>query len=470
MIRRFRSLFLLLVLACAPAVASRAQQTRNLDQQFQAAVADYNSGRYPQAAASLEALLPHAPNSFELHELLGMVYFAEQQNDKASHYLGKAVRLKPASAPARTNWGTVLLRLGELPAAEAQFRKAVALEPDNYDANHNLGELYIRARQLAKAAPFLERAQQLNPSSYDNGYDLALTDFQIGKLDQAKTVVRDLLRRKDTAELHNLLAQICEKSGDFVAAANEFQAAAHMQPSESNLFDWGSELLLHRTLDPAVQVFQQAVKLYPQSPRLAIGLGIAFYTRGNYDEAVQSLLRASDLNPSDPNCYYFLAKAYDSAPSQADAVIQRFRRFVQLDPGNARAPYYYAMSLWKGRRMQGGNLDVQQIEALLKRSVALDPAMAAAHLQLANLYSDQKKYAQSIPEYLLALRHDSTLVEAHYRLAQAYVHTGRRDLAQPQFDVYQKLRTRHQAEIDRQRAEIRQFVYSAKNSGPGKAP
>jgi predicted Zn-dependent protease len=238
-----------------------------------------------------------------------------------------------------------------------------------------------------------------------------------------------------------------------------------MEPSESNLFDWGSELLLHRTLDPAIQVFQQATDRYPQSPRLAIGLGIALYSRGNYDAAVTSLLRAADMNPKDPNCYYFLSKAYDSSPSQADEVIQRFRRFAELVPGNARAPYYYAMSLWKGRRMQDAGVDFQQIESLLKKSVALDPSLAEGHLQLANLYSDEKKYAQSIPEYQRALQHNSALPEAHYRLGQAYVHTGRKDLAQEQFDIYQKVRAQHQAELDRQRAEIRQFVYSAKNSG-----
>ena len=84
-------------------------------------------------------------------------------------------------------------------------------------------------------------------------------------------------------------------------AANEYEiAAAHADPSESNLFDWGSELLLHRTLGPAVEVFQHASERYPKSPRLVIGLGMALYSRGNYDEAVKSLLQGADLNPSDP--------------------------------------------------------------------------------------------------------------------------------------------------------------------------
>ena len=149
------------------------------------------------------------------------------------------------------------------------------------------------------------------------------------------------------------LARSKKKTATSCAAANEFETAAHMDPSESNLFDWGSELLLHRTLEPAIEVFRKATERYPNSARLAIGLGIAFYSRGIYDEAVKSLLRAADLNPSDPRCYLFLSKAYDSSPSQADEVIQRFRRFSELQPNNARAPYYYAMSLGRerGRRI-----------------------------------------------------------------------------------------------------------------------
>ncbi len=151
---------------------------------------------------------------------------------------------------------------------------------------------------------------------------------------------------------------------------------------------------------------------------------MALYSRGNYDDAVKSLLQGADLNPSDPDCYLFLSKAYNSSPSQADEVIERFRRFAELQPRNARASYYYAMSLWKGKRAQDPGLDLQQIEALLKTAIALDPKLAEAHLQLGNLYSDQNKYAEAIPEYERARELDPDLADVHYRLGQAYVRTG----------------------------------------------
>ena len=345
----------------------------SLDRKFQSAVAQYESGHFARGRSPTGSLLREVPDSFEVHELLGLVYSAQSQDVQARQHLETAVRLKPDSAAARTNLAANLARLGKLDLAEAEFKKAIKLEPRNFDANHNLGELYAHSGKVAEAAPFLEQAQRIDPSSYDNGYDLSLAYLLTGRLTDARQLVQDLLKTKNTAELHNLLGEIEEKDGKFVAAANEYEAAAHMDPSESNLFDWGSELLIHRTLAPAIEVFQHATERYPKSPRLLIGLGMALYSRGNYDEAVKSLLRAADLNPSDAGGYLFLSKAYDSSPSQADEVIQRFRRFAELQPQNPRASYYYAMSLWKGKRAQDPGLDLQQIEALLKKAIALDP-------------------------------------------------------------------------------------------------
>ena len=454
---------LLTLLICTSLAQAQTKPNQDLDRRFQAAVADYDAGRLVPAAAALEKLVLAVPESFEVHELLGLIYSEQSQDAKAALHFEKAVHLNPDSPEARTNYATNLAHSGKLDLAEVQFKKAVALQPRNYDANHDLGELYVQTGKIADAVPYLEQAQRLNPASFDNGYDLSLAYLVTDKIEQARQSVTVLLRLKDTAELHNLLGEIEEKDGDFVAAANQFELAAHADPSESNLFDWGCELLLHRTLDPAVQVFQQGSERYPNSPRLVIGLGMSLYARGNYDDAVKALLRGADLNPSDPSCYLFLSKAFDSSPAQADDVIERFRRFSELQPNNARALYYYALSLWKGKREKDPNQDLHQIESLLKKSIAIDPGIPESHLQLGNLYSDQNRFTEAIPEYLRARELDPDLSDVRYRLGQAYVRTGQKDLAQKEFEVYQKLREQHLAEIDKQRADIRQFVVSEKD-------
>jgi tetratricopeptide (TPR) repeat protein len=459
------------VFACAifaPAQDNQDNQQQKLDRQFQSAVAQYDAGQFAEAAAQLEDLLPHVPNNFEVQELLGLVYASMSQDTKAIPHLDAAVRLKPDSAAARTNLAASLSRSGSPQLAGEQFRKALALAPHDYSANHNLGEFYIQAGKISEARPLLERAQRIDPSSYDNGYDLAMADLVTGQFAELRQAVQSLMQKRNTGELHNLLGQIEEKDGKFVAAANEFETAAHMDPSEDNLFDWGSELLLHRTYEPAIEVFRAAAQRYPTSPRLMIGLGMALYARGLYEDAVKALLTAADLNPSEPRCYLFLSKAYDSSPSQADGVIQRFKRYADLEPNNALAQYYYAMSLWKGKRAEGSSLDLQEVESLLKKSIALNDSIPEAHTQLGNLYADQHQFERSIPEYVRALELNPNLPDAHYRLGTDYVHMGQKDRAQTEFAVYQKLRAQHLAEIDKERAEVQQFVYSSKTAPSAK--
>ena len=109
-----------------------------------------------------------------------------------------------------------------------------------------------------------------------------------------------------------------------------------------------------------------------------------------------------------------------------------------------------------------------RVETLLRKAVTIDSTLADAHVQLGNLYADQRQYDKSIPEYTRALELDPNLADAHYRLGQDYVHTGQKERAQSEFDVYQRLRAQHLADLDKERAEVQQFVYSAKAASSGK--
>src|SRR5215475_585349 len=151
------------------------------DRLFRAGAEAYESGRYLDAVAPLEKLVREAPQVFEVHELLGLVYAAQSRDAQATQQLEAAVRIKPNDPAARTNLATSLIRAGKLPDAEEHLNKAVSLDPRSYDANHNLGEVYIQLGKLDAAVPYLRTAHDINPSSYDNDYDLALAYVFTGK-------------------------------------------------------------------------------------------------------------------------------------------------------------------------------------------------------------------------------------------------------------------------------------------------
>lgn len=425
---------------------------------FQAALADYDAGRFAHAAKMLEKLQATGENSFELHELLGMAYGAQGEDTKAVEQLRQAAVLKPESLTAKTNLATALVHAGNFSAAEEQCLQALTIGPQDYGANRMLAELYLRQDNLARALPFLETAQAARPAAADNGYDLSLALLMQKQYAKASQLIRMLQMQQDSGELHSLLGRIDEQQGNFLNAASEFATAAHMDPTEDNLFVWASELLLHRAYEAAIMVFKSGTERFPASPRLWTGLGMAEYSRGEYPDAISSLLKAADLKPDDPRCYLFLSKAYLSSPSQAEDVISRFHRYASLEPKNALAQYYYAISLWKGKRLETPEVDYKSAEALLQRSIALDGTIAETHLQLGILYNDEQQYEKSLPEYQRAIQLDPTSADAHFRLGRYYLHAGEKERAQVELQTFKALQAEHHKKVDKERASVQQFV------------
>jgi tetratricopeptide (TPR) repeat protein len=324
---------------------------------------------------------------------------------------------------------------------EQQLSDAVRRSPDSFDAHHTLASFYLHHGKLDAAIPHLERARTIDPTHYANGYDLALALLQTGKLDDARVQVKQMLKVKETGELHNLLGDIEERAGNFVTAAEEYQRAAHMEATEEHLFDWGNNLVQLRAFESAVEVFTAAVVRHPASARLHVGLGIAHYSRGQYEAAVKSFCHAADLAPSDPRPYQFLGEMYGVAPELGAEVTRRLARFVKAHPGNSLATFHYAMSLWKGQPAGSPPADVQRVEALLRRAVALDPKFVKAFLELGILLSDQQRYKEAIQELRRAIRLEPDLAQAHYRLAQAYQRSGQKELAAREFEIFERIKS-----------------------------
>src|SRR5260370_8944789 len=143
----------------------------------------YKAQRYAAAQRELESLVKSAPGSFEVNELLGLVYVAQDKKQQANHFLAKAVQLRPNVAETRTALATNLLAIDRANEAEAQFKKVVQMEPQGYDANHNLAEFYIQTGQIDSAVPFLKHAQEIDPTPYNHGYNLLFPLRQLCSLD-----------------------------------------------------------------------------------------------------------------------------------------------------------------------------------------------------------------------------------------------------------------------------------------------
>jgi tetratricopeptide (TPR) repeat protein len=332
---------------------------------------------------------------------------------------------------------------GASAASESDLRDAVARDPEDVQANRQLGKLLFETGKPADAVPYLERASHLRPGDPD---------------------------------LHHLLAEVDEKAGNPLEAVREYQNAAELDPSEPNLFDWGAELLTHRALQEAAEVFNQGNRLFPKSVRMLVALGVTWYARGSNDEAVRYLGSASDLAPDNSTPYLFLGRMLSVETALPPRTIERLARFAQLQPDNALANYYYALGLAKQAALAADN-DTERsarIESLLRKAMHFDPKLGAAYLQLGILDAHRGEDSRAISNYQKAIEAGEESGEpieaAHYRLAQAYQRAGDKEKAQQELKLHAQLTKETKEQAVRERREIQEFVILLHNQNSASPP
>jgi tetratricopeptide (TPR) repeat protein len=342
--------------------------------------------------------------------------------------------------------------------SEERLRAALASTLNSFEANQQLGEFYLSSKRYQEAIPLLEKAYRIDSNNEANLDDLELAYVGSGDLARARGRIRELLEDHQSDGLHRLMGDLDEKSGDPLSAVHEYEQAVKLNPSEQNYFEWGSELLLHRAVWQAQEVFRKGAEAYPKSARMQTALGTALFAGARYDEAALHLCAASDLNPSDSNPYIFMGKIQMAAPNPLACIEPKLARFVQQEPDNSDANYLYAMSILKHQERSPDKQAMQQAADLFEKAVTIDPKCGEAYLQLGIISASKRSLDKAIDFYQKAIEANPQLADAHYRLAMVYDRTGQPSKAKQELLLHDQIKQQQAEAIDRQRREVKQFL------------
>ena len=347
---------------------------------------------------------------------------------------------------------------------ETRLRAALAASPGSFAANHRLGDFYLSAGRYRESLPLLESAWRINPKDDGNTYDLALACRGVGDFRQAGAHMSALLAHGAHASWYRLAGDIEEQSGNALAAVRDYQQALKIDADEQDYFALGSELLLHRAIWQAQEVFRRGVEAWPNSLRLQTGFGAALFAGALYDEAALRLCAASDLDPRATEPYLFMGKIEIAAPNPLPCIEQRLARFAGQQPTDSTANYLYAMAVLKSQEHAPDPEKIDQAEALLRKAAAADVANAQAWFELGNLASARHAYPAAIEDYRKAIDANPQLADAYYRLAVAYDRTGEPDKAKQEFLLHDKIAKSQQEAVNEERKKIQQFLFGQSTS------
>jgi len=319
--------------------------------------------------------------------------------------------------------------------------------------------LFLTAGDSKHAAQVLEAATARFPQQARLEYLLAITYSRAEQNQTAIDTLKTALTHSDLPELHELYGKLLEEQGDSVSAEHELQRAAELDPSEANLYNLGSELLKHWTFDAAETVFQNGLKIHPDSQALRNGLAIAYFASGDYDRAVETVQSSRDARqPIDGDAMAVLMAAYPYSHAKASQVRAFAAAYAQQNPANAWASYYEALAIDDDPNHSATPTGGAEAIRLFQRAVSLEPKVAQFHYRLGVALAGAGEWETAAEALQQAVAIDDKLAEAWYRLALADKRIGKLSESEAAMARYTEVSDRKNSELQARMAQTKKFL------------
>ena len=372
------------------------------------------------------------------------------------------LQVAATSASAHLQAISEALSQGNATDADEAARRFLDALGDRPDARLAAGVAFAQHGYFPRAATHFARARQMAPNNYTIDYNLGLALFRSEQHEEAAGVLRDTLAYRDTAELRHLLADVYENSGRYIDALREYQNAVRLEPgNETYWFALAYELLKHRTHDGAATTLEAALQRFPKSFRLHLALGITYFARRQYGQAVSSFLTAIDLEPTSVGPYRMLAAACGNRAQWGTGVLERFERLMHVNPKTPWGPFLYGLAREEsaGGTLESDSSSLQsELEGLYRESIALDPWFGEARYRLGRLYRKQGRLAEAVQQLEAASNQRQDWSEPRYELARAYMQLGRKDAAERELDAHRELLEDEDRKNAEELGQLQQFI------------
>lgn len=244
---------------------------------------------------------------------------------------------------------------------------------------------------------------------------------------------RLVVRAPGDASLHLLLANLLRDVRDLDASAEEARAALRLDRS-LGAAHVTLGLIERERGNPAgaEEEYREAIRLDPSLDEAHSNLGAILSTREATAEALAELKLAVQLDPSNGDAAANLASLF-LEQKLGDEAIAVLRKGLDLSAGNPRLHYVLGVALQRKGDPDGA------VPAYLE-AIRLDPAYMRPRFNLAAIYSDQKRFEESVEQLGRVIEREPRNERAHYQMGLAYRSLGKTDLASAEF--YAALRIR----------------------------
>ncbi len=354
----------------------------------------------------------------EINQILGQIVENPQSKTADANNTNKETEIKIAPeraaelkkiklylsevlAQAFNNLGVIAVQNNDGGEAIEKFTAALEWQPDFPNLNRNLGIVSFRANEFDKAIAPLSRHLQTNPKD-------------------------DLIRR--------MLGASYYFTGDFARSIET------LKPIEANLttdaelaYFYGISLVQQKRGAEAIPVFNKLAQISQKTPESLLYAAQGFMILGDYERAVKELRTIIAVAPETPKADYFAGQSLIRLNRYAEAE-KFFSRELEINPADDLSKYHLALTLIERK------IETEKAISLLEEAINLRPDYADAHYQLGKIYLERGDTAKAVEHLENAVSSDAKKDYIHYQLSIAYRKLSRKDDADRELKLYQKLK------------------------------
>lgn len=240
---------------------------------------------------------------------------ADKQPELGQVYLRYVLNLDPTLDEGWLLIGDALAENGDVAGARAAYEKPKPGSADFVTARARLIATYDQADDTPTELQLAQETVKGAPDDPDAMSLLADALRLNGRYAESAQVLDQLIAREGEGagwDLYYMRGVAYDQAGDWPKAEADLEKALSLSPSEPEVLNYLGYSWIDRgqKLDTARGMIEKAVAAKPDSGAIVDSLGWADYRLGHYQEAVEELERAAELEAADADINNHLGDAY----------------------------------------------------------------------------------------------------------------------------------------------------------------
>ncbi len=357
--------------------------------------------KYDEAIAVLEQALAEGGENAQVSYNLGFTFKDMKKYDDAIRCFEDVIEENPSDVLAFNHLGAIYAQKGEHQKAVNAYSRGLKVDPNHPVLQLNIAKSYEALGERQKATGFYEGALKAKPGwleAIDSYYNLLLKSGRIALANRVVQTGADL--NPDDVKIRTSLGEILNKRAEFPSAEKEFKTALNTKedyiPAMSGL---ATSLEAQGKNDEAVQTIEKASGLNPTDEKL-LKQAVSVLLSGNHlAAAYKKLTTLWNKDKNDADTLNLLGQYYilNGEKNKAEGC---FKRLTSLHP-------LYNEHLREAAKRFMQIEDNESCEKYLQAAIEKNPRDINAITKLAAIYEQQSKADSAAELYQKAAKIDS---------------------------------------------------------------